>query len=61
MESSILKNQYNAEDYKDGYWELYYTDGELAYKGNFLNGFQVGYWEYYHSKNELYLMEYFVV
>ncbi len=37
-----------------GYWEVYYNNGNLNYKGNYNNdGQQIGYWEYYYSNGNL--------
>jgi antitoxin component YwqK of YwqJK toxin-antitoxin module len=36
---------------KEGYWEDYYTNGNLMYKGHYKNGFLDGYWEWYYYSN----------
>jgi antitoxin component YwqK of YwqJK toxin-antitoxin module len=36
-----------------GYWEQYYSNGNLLSKGNFINGERDGYWECYHSDGVL--------
>lgn len=36
-------------DMKDGFWEVYYSDGTLRMKGTYLNGEQDGFWEYYYE------------
>ena len=41
-------NQYNEHGLKEGYWEDYYVNGNLMYKGNYNNGKSVGYWEEYY-------------
>ena len=46
-------NQYN-EYGKQGYWEVYYDNKNLWYKGNFLNGFPNGYWEEYYENGLIY-------
>ena len=38
---------------RHGYWEVYWTNGNIAYKGYYINGEQVGYWEYYKFNGEL--------
>lgn len=43
-----------------GYWEYYYHNGNLWYKGNFINRKQHGYWEFYLTNNELKSKEYFI-
>ena len=47
-------NQFNENNQKDGYWEYYYPNGELAYKGNFINGQRNGYWEGYYFNGQIY-------
>jgi antitoxin component YwqK of YwqJK toxin-antitoxin module len=48
-----LINLYNEKGEKHGYWEWYYDNGQLSYKGNYVNGKEHGYWEYYHSNGQL--------
>jgi len=36
-----------------GYWEVYWLNCKLMYKGNFYNGNQHGYWETYCSNGTL--------
>lgn len=36
-----------------GYWEIYYTNGQLWYIGNFVNRREHGYWEEYYPDGEL--------
>jgi len=40
-------NQFNDKGLKEGYWEDYYSNGNLSYKGNYNNDECVGYWEWY--------------
>ena len=47
--------QYDRNDNPHGYWELYLPNGQLWYKGNFVNGNKVSYWiignhEYYYAR-----------
>ena len=42
-------NQYDDMGFRHGYWETYYPNGQLWYKGNFKNGFRDGYWEIYYQ------------
>ena len=39
-------NQYNENNERVGYWEVYFNNGNLWSKGNYSNGKQIGYWEY---------------
>jgi antitoxin component YwqK of YwqJK toxin-antitoxin module len=48
-----LINLYNEKGEKHGYWERYYGDGQLYYKGNYVDGKQHGYWEDYYSNGNL--------
>jgi antitoxin component YwqK of YwqJK toxin-antitoxin module len=41
----------NDQGKRHGYWERYYTNGQLYYKGNFVDGIKHGYWEYYYYSN----------
>ena len=38
---------------REGYWEGYYKNGQLWFKGNYLNDKMIGYWEFYYSDGEL--------
>ncbi len=51
---------YNDKGEKHGYWEYYYYDGQLHFKGNYVNGKQHGYWEYYWSSGELKEKTYYI-
>ena len=46
-------NQYNENKEKNGYWEHYFYNGKLSYKGNYINHKQNGYWEYYNLNDKL--------
>jgi antitoxin component YwqK of YwqJK toxin-antitoxin module len=49
-----LITPYNKQGQPHGYWESYYYNGQLEYKGNYDNGKLHGYWEwYYHNGNYL--------
>ena len=47
------KNQLNFNNLREGYWERYWDNGDLYYKGNYINDIKVGYWEYYHFFNSI--------
>ena len=53
-------NQYNTNGKKHGYWEEYYSNGNLHYKGNYTNGKIHGYWEQYYYNGKLYYKGNFV-
>jgi antitoxin component YwqK of YwqJK toxin-antitoxin module len=46
-------NQYNEKGQKHGYWELYWSNGNPCFKGNYDNGQPDGYWEVYHQNGNL--------
>jgi hypothetical protein len=48
-----LINLYNDKGERHGYWERYYDNGQLMYKGNYVNGKQHGYWEKYFDNGQL--------
>ena len=41
------KQPYNEKGEAHGYWELYWENGQLLYKINYINGKQHGLWELY--------------
>ncbi len=42
-------NQLNKEGKLDGYWDYYFSNGILSYKGNFKNGKPHDYWEHHYG------------
>ena len=48
-----LINLYNEKGEKHGYWEYYFDNGQLHYKGSYSNGKQHGYWETYFGNGQL--------
>ena len=38
----MKKNQYNKEGRPEGYWEYYFTNGQLDYTRNYINGIENG-------------------
>jgi antitoxin component YwqK of YwqJK toxin-antitoxin module len=48
-----LINLYNAKGERHGYWEEYRSNGNLWYKGNFVDGKQHGYWGIYYDNGNL--------
>ncbi len=48
-------NQYDINTgIKQGYWEKYHSNGQLNYKGSFINGKYDGLWEVYYENGLLY-------
>ena len=45
---------FDVNNLKTGYWEIYYTNGNLYSKGNYINGLRDGYWEEYWIYGNLY-------
>jgi antitoxin component YwqK of YwqJK toxin-antitoxin module len=48
-----LINLYNERGQRHGYWEEYYSNGQLRNKGNYVNDNRDGYWEEYYSNGKL--------
>ena len=53
-------NQYNEKGLKHGPWEIYGSNGNLMYKGTFVNGKEHRLHNFYHSDNKLYLKQYYL-
>jgi uncharacterized protein len=53
IKDGVRINQYDIEGNKTGYWEEYYSDGNLYFKGSYKNGLRDGYWEYYYDNGKL--------
>jgi antitoxin component YwqK of YwqJK toxin-antitoxin module len=49
------KRQYNEQNQAHGYWEVYYSNGTLHFKGLFVNGGAVGPYESYSESGGLVL------
>jgi antitoxin component YwqK of YwqJK toxin-antitoxin module len=43
----------NKQSQPHGYWESYYLDGQLWFKGNYINGKKDGWWESYWRNGQL--------
>jgi antitoxin component YwqK of YwqJK toxin-antitoxin module len=48
-----LINLYNEKGERHGYWEIYHDNGQLCYKGNYVNDNRHGYWESYYRNGQL--------
>jgi len=46
-------NQRNEKENREGYWEEYYNNGQLDYKGHYKDGVLDGYWERYYYNGQL--------
>jgi len=53
--------RFNDKRQKHGYWVIYYLNGNLRHRGNFINGKLSGYWEEYSTNGELMAKEYFIL
>ena len=49
----ITKNQHDSGGIRNGYWEEYFSNGQIQCKGNYINGNRDGYWEWYHDNGKL--------
>ncbi len=47
-------NELNEKGEYHGYWEEYWSNGELWYKTNFINGVEIGYCEIRLSNGDLF-------
>jgi len=50
----------NKKGQPHGLWELYLSNGQLYFKGNYINGQAHGLWEWYHSNGKLESKEYYI-
>ena len=50
----------NDKGERHGYWEHYYSNGQLWFKGNYVNGNRHGYWEDYWSNGQLIDKTYYI-
>jgi hypothetical protein len=64
-------NVFNEKNQRHGYWEEYFSDDTLWYKGNYMNGSlyckgdynydeYLGYWEWYNIDGELVFKEFYL-
>ena len=53
MQTKKDKTPLNKKGQPHGYWEDYYSNGQLWYKGNYVNGIRHGYWESYRANGQL--------
>jgi antitoxin component YwqK of YwqJK toxin-antitoxin module len=51
---------FDDNNLKTGYWELYYSNGNLRRKGNYINGKEDGYWESYWSNGKIMYKENYI-
>ena len=54
------KKPFNKDGQKHGYWERYYSNGDLGYKGNYINDQHDGYFEVYHTSGKLHYKKYYI-
>jgi len=50
----------NDKYQRHGYWERYHENGNLFYKGNYINEDEDGYWEEYGFNGVLYEKTYYI-
>ncbi len=46
-------NEYNDKGERHGYWEKYYLNGNLDWKGNYVNDRRNGRWKFYWQNGKL--------
>ena len=46
-------NLFNEKGEKHGVWEGYFSDGQLSYRGSYVNGKSHGVWESYYDTGRL--------
>jgi antitoxin component YwqK of YwqJK toxin-antitoxin module len=44
---------YNENGKAHGYWEYYWSNGNLSHKGNYVDGIRHGLWEVYYDNGNL--------
>jgi antitoxin component YwqK of YwqJK toxin-antitoxin module len=49
------KKPRNAKRQRHGIWERYHTNGQLHYKGEYINGKQHGQWISYHTNGQIWV------
>jgi antitoxin component YwqK of YwqJK toxin-antitoxin module len=49
-----LINLFDEKGNRHGYWERYWSNGKLDFKGNYVNGNRHGYFESYYDNGQLY-------
>ena len=59
MSKNIDLKPRNNKNQQHGYWEHYYDNGKLEFKGNYVNGQRHGLCESYHSDGELFYKGYY--
>jgi len=50
----------NKNGQEHGYWEEYHYNGNLLYKGNYINGEEDGYWVWYNFDGGIMDKEYYI-
>jgi antitoxin component YwqK of YwqJK toxin-antitoxin module len=54
-------NQFNQQGKREGYWEEYFSNGNVFHKGNYVNGGMDGYWEWYYENAKLNYKSYYIL
>lgn len=49
----MLTNQCNEQGNPEGLWERYFSNGQLDYRGLYINGKKDGLWERYYKNGQL--------
>jgi antitoxin component YwqK of YwqJK toxin-antitoxin module len=59
MKDDVQINQYDSEGRKQGYWEVYFNNGNIHSNGLFTNGKRDGMWAWYNSNGNLLTKEFY--
>jgi antitoxin component YwqK of YwqJK toxin-antitoxin module len=57
----LNKQPLNDKGQAHGHWEVYHKNGQLCYKGEFINDQQHGLWITYYSNGNLWYKETFIM
>ena len=48
-----LINQFDSNKEQTGLWKYYYSNGNLCFEGNYVDGKAIGLWKYYNREGQL--------
>jgi antitoxin component YwqK of YwqJK toxin-antitoxin module len=51
---------HNDNNLPHGYYEEYFSNGQIWYKGTYINGIITGYWKYYYDNGKLCCKGYYI-
>jgi antitoxin component YwqK of YwqJK toxin-antitoxin module len=56
----VNRMKFFKNDLRHGYWERYHPNGNLWWKGNYINGEPDGYWEWYDPNSNIIEKQFFL-